>query len=138
MFISAKAILKQRVMFVFIIYCFFLLLLTTLKSAGLFLPFLLQFEAMLGGDKLMHLQLAMILSLLACWASREFFVRRSIALVWQLLLVFLLLSVGLLLDELHQYLLSSRHFELKDTAFGILGVTIGLIVYSMCAKLKIV
>ena len=93
---------------------------------------------MLGGDKLMHLQLAMLLSFLACLASREFFVRRSIVLGWQLLIVFVLLSAGLFLDELHQYILSSRVFELMDTAFGILGVTIGLIVYSMCAKLKIV
>jgi len=123
---------------VFIAYCFFLLLLTVFKSSGLFLPFLLQLESMLGGDKLMHLQLAMLLSFLACLASREFFVRRSIVLGWQLLIVFVLLSTGLFLDELHQYILSSRVFELMDTAFGILGVTIGLIVYSMCAKLKIV
>jgi VanZ family protein len=114
---------------IFVLYCFFLLSLSALKSAGLFLPLLLQFEAMLGGDKLMHLQLALVLSLLACLASRVFFVRKAIALPWQLMAVFIILSAGLLLDELHQYLLSSRHFELMDTAFGVTGVALGLGAY---------
>ncbi|MBL4799491.1 MAG: VanZ family protein [Oleispira sp.] len=121
---------------IFVLYCFFLLTLSALKSAGLFLPLLLQFQAMLGGDKLMHLQLATILSLLACLAFQIFFVRKAIDLIWQLLVIFVVLSTALLLDELHQYLLSSRHFELMDTVFGILGIAIGLVVYCAVVVIK--
>jgi hypothetical protein len=38
-----------------------------------------------------------------------------------------LLASALLVDELHQLLLGSRHFDWVDTAYGLLGLVLGLI-----------
>jgi hypothetical protein len=111
---------------IFIIYCLILLLLTVFKSAELYLPAIHQLQAWLGGDKLMHLKLAVILSIFACAAALKLKVWGELKLVWRLFFIQLFLMTALLLDESHQYLAYSRRFEWLDYYYGISGLFIGL------------
>jgi VanZ family protein len=122
---------------IFTFYCFFLLMLSFFKSAELFLPAIYQFEAWLGGDKLMHLKLAFVLSLLACFAANS--IKRNFLLnaFWRLLFIQLFLASCLLLDEAHQYLAPSRRFELMDFYYGVGGLLIGLLSYCCFLGVKI-
>lgn len=106
------------------VYCLFLLGLSVCKSAELLLPEIHGFEAWLGGDKLMHLKLALLLSfvILTAFAPKGLFHR-----AWRVLLIMLLLIIALCIDELHQLLLGSRRFEWLDTAYGVLGLGLGLL-----------
>jgi hypothetical protein len=115
--------------FLFIAYCLLLLLLTTFKSAELFLPAIYQLEAWLGGDKLMHLKLSILLSLFACMAAQGFKYLAALKLVWRLFFIQIFLMLALLLDESHQYLAYSRRFEWLDYYYGISGLFIGLGIY---------
>jgi hypothetical protein len=107
----------------FMLYALFLFLLSASKSAELFLPQILALQAWLGGDKLMHLKLAAVLSFIATTAFAPIeSKRRGLALV----VTMTLLAGALLLDELHQLLLGSRHFDWADTAYGLVGLVLGL------------
>jgi hypothetical protein len=120
----------------FAIFCCGLLLLTTAKSLELFLPEIYQLEALLGGDKLMHLKLSLLLSLLACFASQQLSLLRSINLPSRLLFVQGVLVAGLLIDEAHQQIASSRRFEWLDLSYGIGGLVIGLLIYLLIVSIK--
>lgn len=115
---------------IFVIYGCFLIALSALKTAELFLPYIYQLESVLGGDKLMHLKLSAALSFLALlvfvpkWGSVW-----GLKVVIRCLLVCLLLIIGLSLDELHQAFTSTRRFEFMDLAHGIAGICIGLVAY---------
>lgn len=106
-----------------------LLLLTVSKSLELFLPEIYQLEALLGGDKLMHLKLSLVLSILACFASQQLKLLRSFNLLWRLVFVQGVLMTGLLMDEAHQQIASSRRFEWLDLSYGVFGLVIGLSIY---------
>lgn len=108
----------------FVLYALLLFLLSASKSAELFLPQILALQAWLGGDKLMHLKLASVLSFVAITAFAPLKSKRR-PLV--LLIIMALLASALLADELHQLLLGSRHFDWADTAYGLLGLVLGLI-----------
>ncbi len=122
-----KSIKNKVNVILLLLYGLFLLLLSGLKSAQLCLSFISTIEVGLGGDKLVHFYLALLLSFLA-WPvallinSKKY----SASIVFTLLFGFL--SVLLILDELHQLVLISRHFELQDTLFGVSGLAMGLVI----------
>jgi len=121
---------------IFIVYCLVLLLLTVFKSAEMYLPAIHQLQAWLGGDKLMHLKLSLLLSLFACIAGRRLKILGSLKLPGQLFCIQLFLVTALLLDESHQYLTHSRRFEWLDFSYGVLGLFIGLNIYGLLVVLK--
>jgi hypothetical protein len=114
---------------VFTVYCLILLALSFFKSAELFLPFIYQMEDLLGGDKLVHMKLSLVLSFFACIVSRE--VKKNVKINAFLRLFFMqvVLITGLLLDEAHQYVMFSRRFEWMDFYYGASGLFIGLLIY---------
>jgi hypothetical protein len=122
---------------IFTFYCCLLLMLSLFKSAEIFLPAIYQFEAWLGGDKLMHLKLALVLSVLACFAVSNIKTRFPLHTFWRLLLMQSLLASCLLLDEAHQYLAASRRFEWLDFYYGAGGLLIGMSVYCIFLGVKI-
>ncbi len=107
----------------FVLYCALLLLMSGFKSAEMYLHYINGLEKWLGGDKLMHLYLAMVLALLAMPVARAVNYKNKALNVFTL---FVILIACLLLDELHQAMLGSRHFDWHDTLFGGLGLIIGL------------
>lgn len=111
-------------------------MLSFLKSAELFLPDIYQFEAWLGGDKLVHLKLSILLSFLACACALKLKIWGQLKLEWKLFFIQLFLMIALLLDESHQYLASSRRFEWLDYVYGISGLLIGLVAYGLLLVLK--
>jgi len=108
---------------VFVLYCALLLLMSGFKSAEMYLQAINGFEKWLGGDKLMHLYLAMVLAFLAMPVARAVNYKNKALNVFTL---FITLMACLLLDELHQAGVGSRYFEWQDTLFGGLGLIIGL------------
>jgi hypothetical protein len=114
---------------VFTVYCLVLLALSFFKSVELFLPFIHQMEDWLGGDKLVHMKLSLVLSFFACIVSRE--VKKNVKINAFLRLFFMqvVLITGLLLDEAHQYMMFSRRFEWMDFYYGASGLFIGLLIY---------
>ena len=108
---------------VFFLYCAALLLMSGFKSAEMYLHYINGFEKWLGGDKLMHLYLAMVLALLAMPVARAVTYKNKALNVFTL---FIILITCLLLDELHQAMVGSRHFDSHDTLYGGLGLIIGL------------
>ncbi len=113
---------KLNVM-LFVLYCAALLLMSGFKSAEMYLHYINGFEKWLGGDKLMHLYLAMVLAFLAMPVARAVNYKNKALNVFTL---FIILITCLLLDELHQVMVGSRHFDWHDTVFGGLGLIIGL------------
>jgi hypothetical protein len=113
----------------FALYCSLLVALSVCKSAELFLPAIYQFEFWLGGDKLMHLKLSLLLSLLACFASNKVNLAGSLNFFWRIATTQAILVAGLLVDEGHQYFATSRRFEWLDFSYGATGLFMGLIVY---------
>lgn len=120
----------------FVFYCLGLLLLTVSKSLEFFLPEIYQLEALLGGDKLMHLELSLLLSILACFASQQLIYLKSLSLPWRLLLVQGVLIVGLVIDEAHQQIASSRRFEWLDLSYGVFGLVIGVVTYLLFITIR--
>jgi hypothetical protein len=114
---------------VFTVYCCLLLMLSFFKSAEVFLPAIYQFQEWLGGDKLMHLKLSIILSVLACFAASDIKKNFPLKTVWRLLFIQLFLASCLLLDEAHQYWAVSRRFEWMDFYYGAGGLLIGLSIF---------
>ncbi len=110
-----------------LLYSLFLLLLSGLKSAQLCLPTISTLEVGLGGDKLMHFYLALLLSFLA-WPVALLINNKKYSASVVATFLFGLLSTLLLLDESHQLSVDSRHFELKDTLFGVSGLAMGLVI----------
>jgi hypothetical protein len=104
-------------------------MLSLLKSAELFLPAIYQFEAWLGGDKLMHFKLSIVLSVMACFAVSNINKGFSLNTFWRLLWMQSFLVSCLLLDEALQYLAASRRFEWLDFYYGAGGILIGLSIY---------
>ncbi len=109
-----------------LLYSLFLLLLSGLKSAQLCLPFISALEVTLGGDKFMHFYLAWLLSFLA-WPVALLINNKKYSTFILSALLFSFLSVSLLLDELLQLMVISRHFDLSDTLFGVSGLGLGLL-----------
>ncbi len=107
----------------FALYCAVLLLMSGFKSAEMYLQTINGFEKWLGGDKLMHLYLAMVLAFLAVPVARAVTYKNITLNVFTL---FIILITCLLLDELHQAMVDSRHFDWHDTLYGGLGLIIGL------------
>ena len=101
-------------------------MLTTFKSVKIFTPELSFLEAGLGGDKLEHFFLALLLSFLV-WPVVWSFNNGRYSKLRVGFFTLLLLVTALLLDELLQFFISSRHFDWQDTAFGVAGLLVGLI-----------
>tara|TARA_Y100000296_G_scaffold48185_1_gene55210 strand:- start:4724 stop:5140 length:417 start_codon:yes stop_codon:yes gene_type:complete len=116
------------VLLAFLLYCIFLICLSGLKSAGLFLPHIYDLEQWMGGDKWMHLKFSAILSILACFASERVL---DLAAFRRMLVVLLSLMLALAIDESLQYLLVSRRFEFLDYAYGLSGVVSGISLYAL-------
>ncbi len=117
-----------------LLYVLFLLSLSVLKSAQLFLPFISSLEASLGGDKLMHFYLASLLSFLA-WPVAQLFSNKKYSTFFVLFSLFFILALCLLLDEFHQVLISARYFDLNDTLYGVSGLVLGLLIRVSLSKL---
>jgi VanZ family protein len=113
-------------------------MLSFFKSTEMFLPAIYQFQGWLGGDKLMHLKLSIILSVLACFAASKIKKGFPLKTVWRLLFIQSFLASCLLLDEAHQYFAPSRRFEWLDIYYGAGGLLIGLSVYCCFLGVKIV
>jgi VanZ like family. len=108
----------------FFLYGVLLLLMSSFKSAGMYLQYIGGIEVWLGGDKLMHLYLAIVLAWLALPVARCVkYKGKSLSVVS----LFVFLLVCLLLDELHQAGVVSRYFDWRDTLFGGLGLIAGLV-----------
>jgi VanZ family protein len=120
----------------FSFYCCLLLILSFFKSAELFLPAIYQLEALLGGDKLMHFKLSILLSLLACAGALKLKLWGDLKRGWKFFLIQLVLMMALLLDESFQYFASTRRFEWLDYLYGISGLFIGLVLYNFVPVLK--
>ena len=114
---------------VFTVYCLVLLALSFFKSAELFLPAIHEMEYWLGGDKLVHMKLSLVLSFFACIVSREVKKNVKINVFLRLFFMQVVLITGLLLDEAHQYVMFSRRFEWMDFYYGASGLFIGLLIY---------
>ena len=115
----------------FVSYAIFLVLLSGLKSAGLFLTEIYALEHWMGGDKWMHFGLALILSLLANMAAER---KLPLKMIGRIVTVVMLLVTALLIDEAHQYYLATRRFEWQDTASGTAGVLAGVVLYVIGMK----
>ena len=111
---------------VFIVYLLFLVLMSTFKSLEIFIPQIHALEHWFGGDKVMHFVLAALLSLLACFASEQVFRLKTSK---RILTILATLSACLLLDELLQYQVPSRKFDLMDLAAGYSGLLAGSVIY---------
>lgn len=74
----------------------------------------------------MHFTLSAFLSLLACFASGRVLDLAASKLVAY---VYVLLFIALTIDEILQYTLASRRFELLDLAYGSLGLLSGGVGY---------
>ena len=110
----------------FIGYTFLLVLLSGLKSAGLFLHQIHALELFLGGDKWMHLLLAVPLSFLANLAAERVM---KLSFIARIILVLAVLVFGLMVDELHQQFFASRRFDWMDSVWGSTGLLVGLAGY---------
>jgi len=110
------------------IYGSFLIALSVFKTSELFLPQIYQFEAFLGGDKWMHFKLSSLLAFIALLtftpATKEIF-----KLIVRTIIICILLAAGLLMDEFHQALASTRRFEWLDFIYGLSGIGLGLVCY---------
>ena len=125
--------LKQVIL---LIYGCFLIALSVFKTSEILLPYIYQFEALLGGDKLMHLKLSAVLSILALFAlipNRK----QGMRLLAHALGICFLLVTGLMLDELHQALISTRRFEWLDFVYGVSGISMGLVAYLTFVLLRL-
>jgi len=112
--------------FLFVSYGATLIVLSAFKSLEIFLPALHSIERALGGDKWMHFTLSAFLSILACFASGRVL---DLAALKRAAYVYVVLFMALSLDEMMQYTLASRRFELLDLAYGSLGLLIGVLGY---------
>jgi VanZ family protein len=93
----------------------------------MFLPYIYTLESWLGGDKLMHLKLSFGLSLLALMT---FVQAKAITKgLFQSFVVCFILISGLLVDEFHQALVSTRRFEWLDLSYGVTGIFMGLLLF---------
>jgi len=128
-----KSIKNKVNVILLLLYGLFLLLLSGLKSAQLCLLAISTLEVGLGGDKLMHFYLALLLSFLA-WPVALLINNKKYSTSIVFTLLFCFLSVLLIFDELHQLVLISRHFELKDTLFGVSGLAMGLVIRMVLNK----
>jgi len=110
------------------IYGSFLIALSVFKTSEIFLPQIYQFEAFLGGDKWMHFKLSSLLAFIALLAftpaTKEIF-----KLIVRTIIICILLAAGLLIDEFHQSLASTRRFEWLDFIYGLSGIGLGLVCY---------
>lgn len=126
---------------VFFVYGFFLVLLSFFKTIEIFLPYIHALEAGLGGDKLMHLQLATLLTTLALLAfgSHASLKKKASSMTFlqvaiRGIFVCLIIASGLLADELLQSMVSTRRFEWSDFNYGASGIAASAIIYvSSCA-----
>ena len=84
----------------------------------------------------MHLKLSLVLSVLACFASQRSRLFTSFNLLWRLVIVQGTLVVGLMIDEAHQQLASSRRFEWLDLSYGVAGLFIGLVIYLLFITIR--
>lgn len=121
---------------VLLIYGCFLIALSVFKTSEILLPYIYQLEALLGGDKLMHLKLSAVLSILALFALIPN-KKQGLKLLTHALGICFLLIGGLMLDELHQALISTRRFEWLDFAYGVGGISIGLTAYLTFVLLRL-
>ena len=134
---------------VLVLYGCCLIALSLFKTTEFFLPTIYSLESWLGGDKLMHLKLSAILTVLALLAlvskgegaGVHLGVNGSAhsalkAVLFSLGICFLLVA-GLLFDELHQALVSTRRFEWYDLAYGVSGISIGFSVFWLGYLLRI-
>ncbi len=110
------------------IYGSFLIALSIFKTSEIFLPQIYQFEAFLGGDKWMHFKLSSLLAFIALLTftptTKEIF-----KLMIRTITICILLVAGLLMDEFHQALASTRRFEWLDFIYGLSGIGLGLVCY---------
>ena len=125
--------LKQVIL---LIYGCFLISLSVFKTSEIFLPYIYQLEAFLGGDKLMHLKLSAVLSILALFALIPNG-KQGLKLLAHAFGICFLLITGLMLDELHQALISTRRFEWLDFIYGVSGISMGLAVYLTYVLLRL-
>ncbi len=102
------------------------------KSAEMYLQYINAFETWLGGDKLMHLYFAMLLSFLALPVARDIGVKNKTI---NIIFLFIFLIACLLIDELHQAMMSTRYFDWYDIIFGGLGLLAGLTARLFCDRL---
>lgn len=109
----------------FAVYAIFLLALSACKSTGIGLSELNLLQGALGGDKLMHFQLAGLLAFLGFTAFASVNTRSRVT---RLFTVLLLLAGVLLMDEFHQYYVGARHFDWLDTVYGVFGLLVGLVI----------
>ncbi|MAD47184.1 MAG: hypothetical protein CMI02_15070 [Oceanospirillaceae bacterium] len=110
----------------FVGYAAMLVLLSGLKSSGLFLTEIYALEHWMGGDKWMHFTLAMLLALFANMAAQQ---RLKLGMLKRVIVLMLLLSLALVMDETHQYFIASRRFDWGDTVSGCAGLLVGTVMY---------
>ena len=110
------------------IYGSFLIALSIFKTSEIFLPQIYQFEAFLGGDKWMHFKLSSLLAFIALLTFTPA-TKENYKLIVRTIIICILLATGLLMDEFHQALASTRRFEWLDFIYGLSGIGLGLVCY---------
>ncbi|WP_194842622.1 VanZ family protein [Endozoicomonas sp. OPT23] len=109
----------------------FIIGLSAAKSAGYGSSLWGGIEVFLGGNKQMHFAMACVLSFLAHLA----FPASRFRLVTPVLMI---LVLGCVTDELLQYYLPTRHFNLYDFAASLLGLIAGYCIFHIVSHTKVV
>lgn len=125
-------------LWLFLIYGCCLIVLSVFKTSEIFLPYIYRFEDFLGGDKLMHLKLSFLLTVMALVALMPS-TKDSFKVLFYAVGISACLILGLAMDELYQDWASTRRFEWMDFAYGASGIGLGLLLYFfgyfLCPKL---
>jgi VanZ family protein len=99
---------------------------SALKTYGVGLEAITAIERTVGGDKAMHFCMALVLAILACFASERVLDLRPIGRTIVAITTCLLMLVT---DEVMQIATPSRKFELLDLVWGCSGLVSGAFVY---------
>jgi len=118
--------------FLWLGYVFFLLILSGCKSFEIMLGHIHALERAVGGDKILHLLLSIPLGLLFFLATEHYFRRRWLHIV----LGWVVLFAGLLMEELSQFWLATRRFDWFDSLYGFAGILLATLIYLIALVVK--
>lgn len=118
--------------FLWVGYVLFLLILSGCKSFEIMLGHIHALERAVGGDKVLHLLLAIPLGLLFFLGTEHYFRRRWL----HILLGWWVLCGGLIMEELSQFWLATRRFDWLDSLYGFAGILVATLLYLIVLVVK--
>ncbi len=114
--------------FVLLFYGTLLVMLSMSKSVGIYEAELKVLAKFMGGDKWMHLWMAMILAFLTTLVSISYF--KAMPRGMTNLIVAAGLIVAICAEEMSQGLFSTRSVDVRDAMYGAAGVISGVAIYN--------